>query len=276
MASPSHHQRRLPRPFAGERRAPALSTHRFIAVVGADLGPAMEQYGNLSTFNMETVLKQNIVAADFYRGECARLTTWQEVIDQIYYQVDYVEPWLAGNARGPSTAFCLLFRLFHVKPSEEELRATIDHEDSVYIRAVCIWQDVCALGHHVPAASHLASHQQQKPSLIITPSSPHRLRHTTRATCTHTVQIGFLYLRYVCDPRTLWSWLGPYCGDDEVRAFAAVSPPTHSTWIDFPRKKAAHLLPSPAVASNRHCYMRAAHPAQWPQRPHSDSWRLCA
>lgn len=51
-------------------------------------------------------------------------------------QVDYVEPWLAGNARGPSTAFCLLYRLFELKPTEEEVQATITHEDSPYIRAV--------------------------------------------------------------------------------------------------------------------------------------------
>lgn len=47
-----------------------------------------------------------------------------------------MEPWLAGNARGPSTAFCLLYRLFELKPTEEEVQATITHEDSVYIRAV--------------------------------------------------------------------------------------------------------------------------------------------
>lgn len=49
-----------------------------------------------------------------------------------------MEPWLAGNARGPSTAFCLLYRLFELKPSEEEVQATINHEDSVYIRAVSL------------------------------------------------------------------------------------------------------------------------------------------
>lgn len=53
-----------------------------------------------------------------------------------FLQVDYVEPWLAGNARGPSTAFCLLFRLFELKPTEEEVQQTINHEDSAYIRAV--------------------------------------------------------------------------------------------------------------------------------------------
>jgi len=31
------------------------------------------------------------------------------------------------------------------------------------------------------------------------------------------VQVGFLYLRYVADPRKLWGWLGPYCDDKEVR-----------------------------------------------------------
>lgn len=36
--------------------------------------------------------------------------------------------------------------------------------------------------------------------------------------CSHcSVQIGFLYLRYVCPPRDLWEWLGPFCGDREVR-----------------------------------------------------------
>jgi pre-mRNA-splicing factor 38B len=63
--------------------------------------------------------------------------TYERVcVDVVVLQVDYVEPWLAGNARGPSTAFCLLYRLFELKPTEEELEATITHEDSTYIKAV--------------------------------------------------------------------------------------------------------------------------------------------
>lgn len=61
-----------------------------------------------------------------------------------------MEPWLAGNARGPSTAFCLLYRLFELKPSEEEVQATINHEDSVYIRAVSLWQLELAQAVSVP------------------------------------------------------------------------------------------------------------------------------
>lgn len=30
------------------------------------------------------------------------------------------------------------------------------------------------------------------------------------------LQIGFLYLRYAADPKTLWSWFEPYIRDDEV------------------------------------------------------------
>ena len=29
-------------------------------------------------------------------------------------------------------------------------------------------------------------------------------------------QVGFLYLRYVGPPKTLWQWLAPYVKDDEV------------------------------------------------------------
>lgn len=30
------------------------------------------------------------------------------------------------------------------------------------------------------------------------------------------LQVGFLYLRYAADPKTLWSWFEPYIQDDEV------------------------------------------------------------
>ncbi|RVW47615.1 hypothetical protein CK203_019639 [Vitis vinifera] len=30
------------------------------------------------------------------------------------------------------------------------------------------------------------------------------------------LQVGFLYLRYAGDPKTLWNWFEPYVKDDEV------------------------------------------------------------
>jgi hypothetical protein len=43
---------------------------------------------------------------------------------------------MSGNARGPSTAFCILKRLFVLKPTPRQVRTMLQHEDSPYIRAV--------------------------------------------------------------------------------------------------------------------------------------------
>ena len=43
---------------------------------------------------------------------------------------------MAGNARGPSTAFCLLFKFFTMKLTEKQIVDLLDHADSPYIRAV--------------------------------------------------------------------------------------------------------------------------------------------
>lgn len=43
---------------------------------------------------------------------------------------------MSGNARGPSSAFCLLYRLGQLKPTPPQIRMMLDHKDSPYIRAV--------------------------------------------------------------------------------------------------------------------------------------------
>jgi pre-mRNA-splicing factor 38B len=70
----------------------------------------MEQYGNTATYNMESVLRKNIVDSEYYRDTCMKFTSWAQVVDEIYFSVTDVEPWMSGNARGASTAFCLLHR----------------------------------------------------------------------------------------------------------------------------------------------------------------------
>ncbi|GAX83496.1 hypothetical protein CEUSTIGMA_g10921.t1 [Chlamydomonas eustigma] len=123
----------------------------------------MEQYGNATTFNVENVLRQNILSSEYYNKTCGELISWEDVVDEIYENVDHVEPWMSGNARGPSTAFCLLYRLFEMKLNVKQVKDLLDHKDSPYIRAV-----------------------------------------------------GFLYLRYVADPKTLWGWVQRYIQDGEV------------------------------------------------------------
>lgn len=96
----------------------------------------MEQYGNQNTYNVENVLRQNILSSQYYEKRCQSLDTWDAVVDEIYETVDHVEPWMSGNARGPSSAFCLLYRLFTQKLDVNQIKGLIDHTDSPYIRAV--------------------------------------------------------------------------------------------------------------------------------------------
>ncbi|XP_068647980.1 pre-mRNA splicing factor SR-like 1 [Aristolochia californica] len=110
---------------------------------------------------LEKVLCMNILSSDYFK-ELYRLKTYHEVIDEIYNQVDHVEPWMTGNCRGPSTTFCLLYKFFTMKLTVKQMHGLLKHTDSPYIRA-----------------------------------------------------IGFLYLRYAGDPKTLWSWFEPYVKDDE-------------------------------------------------------------
>lgn len=110
---------------------------------------------------MEKVLSMNITSSDYFK-ELYKIKTYHEVIDEIYHQVDHVEPWMTGNCRGPSTAFCLLYKLFTMKLTINQMHGLLKHPDSPYIRA-----------------------------------------------------IGFLYLRYLADPKSLWTWYEPYIQDDE-------------------------------------------------------------
>jgi PRP38 family len=77
------------------------------------MGTPLPQHGNLTTYNMENVLRSNIVNSEYFRDTCGKLVSWEEVVDEIYYSVSDVEPWMSGNARGASTAFCLLYRSGH-------------------------------------------------------------------------------------------------------------------------------------------------------------------
>lgn len=129
--------------------------------------PAMEIWGNATTFNLESVLRQNILGSDYYRGTCAKLATWSDVVDEVYNNVDHVEPWMSGNARGPSSAFCLLHRMFTMKLNAKEIKDMLDHADSPYIRAVSV------AGRH-GQAGRLRGQRVLRPS-------PHTRRHLTAA-----------------------------------------------------------------------------------------------
>ena len=136
-------------------------------------------YSAVGQMNLNSMLIENIRSHDYFKG-LAELRTFEEVVDQIYYDVSYVTPWKPGthktqraagmcsglrgvsNAGQPSTAYMLLMKMYTLHLTKSQIRRLLDHTDSPYLRA-----------------------------------------------------LGFLYLRYVCDPKTLFSWCEKYLDDEE-------------------------------------------------------------
>ncbi|EGZ04580.1 hypothetical protein PHYSODRAFT_551733 [Phytophthora sojae] len=132
-------------------------------------------YGNDSTYNLNTLLHQNILQSAYFH-ELYKLRTYHEVVDEIYYRVDLAEPWSPGTARIPSSCFCLLHKFFLMRLTRKQMQGLLRHTDSPYIRVV-----------------------------------------------------GFLYLRFTCDPEELWTWFEPYLEDPEE--FNASANPSLKTTI---------------------------------------------
>uniref|UniRef100_M4BIY1 Pre-mRNA-splicing factor 38 n=1 Tax=Hyaloperonospora arabidopsidis (strain Emoy2) TaxID=559515 RepID=M4BIY1_HYAAE len=129
--------------------------------------------GNDTTYNLNTLLHQNILQSAYFH-ELYKLKTYHEVVDEIYYRVDHAEPWSPGTARIPSSCFCLLHKFFLMRLTVKQMQGLLRHTDSSYIRV-----------------------------------------------------IGFLYLRYTCDPEKLWTWFEPYLED--VEEFNASANPSLKT-----------------------------------------------
>lgn len=88
------------------------------------------------TFNLHPMVLQNIRNSMYFQKCCEKLTDWNMVVDEIYYEVKHMEPWTAGAHKVPSTAFCLLLRLFTLRCTEKQMTLMLDHVDSPYIRCV--------------------------------------------------------------------------------------------------------------------------------------------
>ena len=136
-------------------------------------------YQAVGQMNLGTMLIENIRSHDYFKG-LWELATFEEVVDQTYYDCKFATPWVPGthraqrasgmcsglrgvsNAGTPSTCYMLLFKMFTLQITKTQIKTLITHADSPYIRCV-----------------------------------------------------GFLYLRYVCDPKQLWAWVEPYLADEE-------------------------------------------------------------
>ncbi|VDP97923.1 unnamed protein product [Trichobilharzia regenti] len=99
----------------------------------APRGNILKLWGNQQTMNLNTMIYTNIVQSPYFKANLVELKTYHEVIDEIYYKVEHLEPWergsrriggqtgMCGGVRGVgaggivSTAYCLLYKLFTLK-----------------------------------------------------------------------------------------------------------------------------------------------------------------
>lgn len=143
-------------------------------------GNALPVWGNQQSMNINNLVVTNILSSPYFKNELFKIKTFHEVIDEIYYKVEHLEPWekgsrkirgqvgMCGGVRGVGTGgivsstYCLLFKLFTLKPSKKQVYTLINHTDSPYIRA-----------------------------------------------------LGFMFIRYCQHPNTYWEWFEPYLEDDE-------------------------------------------------------------
>jgi len=88
------------------------------------------------TMNLGHVLYSNIRDSSYFRERCAELESIDHIIDEIYEQVNHLEPFVRKPSNAPSTAFCLLYTLFCFRPKERDLDKIVTHKDSPYIRAI--------------------------------------------------------------------------------------------------------------------------------------------
>ncbi|XP_069823575.1 pre-mRNA-splicing factor 38B [Dendropsophus ebraccatus] len=143
-------------------------------------GNVLPLWGNEKTMNLNPMILTNILSSPYFKVQLYELKTYHEVVDEIYFKVNHVEPWekgsrktagqtgMCGGVRGVgtggivSTAFCLLYKLFTLKLTRKQVMGLITHTDSPYIRA-----------------------------------------------------LGFMYIRYTQPPTDLWDWYEDFLDDEE-------------------------------------------------------------
>lgn len=93
------------------------------------------QHGNETTFNINSLLHQNIMENDYFKALYV-VKTYHEVLDEIRACVLHVSPWATGTSRVPSSAFCLLLKLLLMKMTYKQMNGILHAKDNVYIRAI--------------------------------------------------------------------------------------------------------------------------------------------
>jgi len=116
----------------------------------------LQFHGNERTMNINPLILTNVQGSPYFKVELFGIKTFSEVVDQIYYKVEHLEPWavgsrktagrsqtgMCGGVRGVSaggvvsSAYCLMYKLYTLKVTKKQLYALLEHCDSPYIRGV--------------------------------------------------------------------------------------------------------------------------------------------
>jgi len=115
------------------------------------LSTASDPFGAAS-YGLNPMLLEAIRMTDRF-WDLPQYKKFSEVIDQIYYEVKYVTPWVPGthgkkstgmqsavrgvsNAGTPGIAYTILYKLYIMKLTRPQIKSMLDHTDSPYIRCM--------------------------------------------------------------------------------------------------------------------------------------------
>lgn len=126
--------------------------------------------GNERTMNLNHLILANITESAYFRSDLQQHRSYDDMIDEIYYRVQHLEPWEKGSRKAftgsttgaerglayssipgvsnyvgvrgvgqggiVSTPFCCLYKLWTLKLNRHQIMKMLNHPDSPYIRGL--------------------------------------------------------------------------------------------------------------------------------------------
>lgn len=92
-------------------------------------------HGNPTNYNLNNMLYTNIVESDYYKS-LYQLASFEDIVDEVYRSVKHVEPWQTGSTRVPSSAYCLLLKMFTFRLKISQMLSMLDCRDNSLLRAL--------------------------------------------------------------------------------------------------------------------------------------------
>jgi len=133
-------------------------------------GNKLPVHGNERTMNLNHLILANITESAYFRTDLVQHRSYDDMIDEIYYRVQHLEPWEKGSRKAftgsstggerglayssipgvsnyvgvrgvgqggiVSTPFCCLYKLWTLKLNRHQIMKMLNHSDSPYIRGL--------------------------------------------------------------------------------------------------------------------------------------------